>query len=341
MARIGGVYQNGQQINKEFVDEWFDTRKGARWKTPGSPRGRASLAYLGDDPEAYKELYQIKSKDKKSSWKALINLCKILTETPQDQLKENLPAVLDVEGALKFLALENVLINTDGYYTRTSDYYLYQDTDDKFHIIPHDVNESFTESHGRGPRGFGGPRGDRGRRGPGEEERPGRPQRPDEEAEERPGRPPQGEPGERGDRNERPPFGFPPGRGGPETGGVKLDPLVAAKDESKLLVYKLLSVNEWREQYLGYVREIADTWLDWKKLGPIAEELHGLMVEDVKATTRKAASNEAFLASLTKGETPAEEDSGNRRRRRPSMSLKEFADGRRAYLLEYKSTWNE
>ena len=45
----------------------------------------------------------------------------------------------------------------------------------------------------------------------------------------------------------------------PENEGLTLDPLVAAKDESKLLVYKLLGVKEWREQYLGYVREIADT----------------------------------------------------------------------------------
>src|SRR5204863_7101540 len=39
-----GVYVNAQQFNKDFAKEWFDTTKGARWKTPGSPGGRASLA---------------------------------------------------------------------------------------------------------------------------------------------------------------------------------------------------------------------------------------------------------------------------------------------------------
>jgi molybdopterin-biosynthesis enzyme MoeA-like protein len=45
-----GVYVSVQQFNKDFVKEWFETTKGARWKVPGSPGGRGSLAYLGDDP---------------------------------------------------------------------------------------------------------------------------------------------------------------------------------------------------------------------------------------------------------------------------------------------------
>ncbi len=328
-----GVYQNGQQINKEFIDEWFDTRKGARWKTPGSPRGSASLAYLGDDPEEYKDIYEIKSKDKESSWKALIQLCKVLTETPHDELKEKLPPLLDIDGALKFLALENALVNSDGYYTRTSDYYLYQDTDDVFHIIPHDVNETFTRSHGRGggggrgPRGFGPPQ-DRGERGERERGRPeGGPREGDNG-------PPFGGPG-------GPPFGGPGGPGGPE-GSEDLDPLVAAKDESKLLIYKLLGVEEWRRQYLSDVREIAEKWLDWETLGPVAEELHALIADDVNASTRHVSSNEAFQASLTSALDTGDNDAEPRGRRgRPSLSLKQFADERRAYLLKYESTWKD
>jgi hypothetical protein len=50
---------------------------------------------------------------------------------------------LDVEGALRFLALENVFINNDGYWIRASDYNLYQDEKRRFHLLPHDVNETF------------------------------------------------------------------------------------------------------------------------------------------------------------------------------------------------------
>src|SRR5262249_6340307 len=84
---------------------------------------------------------------------------------------------LDVDGALKFLALENVLINNDGYWIRTSDYSLYQDAGGRFHVIPHDSNETFSR-----PESPGGP-GGRGRpgrffacpAGPGQPPEPGAP----------------------------------------------------------------------------------------------------------------------------------------------------------------------
>src|SRR5205085_1208787 len=75
--------------------------------------------------------------------------------------------ILDVDGALWFLALDNGLINDDGYWTRASDYSIYRDPKGKFHIIPHDMNETFALV-----RGFGGP-GGRGSRGPGGHGGPG------------------------------------------------------------------------------------------------------------------------------------------------------------------------
>mgnify|MGYP003628808899 CR=1 FL=1 len=179
------------------------------------------------------------------------------------------------------------------------------------HIIPHDVNETFTQPH---TGGLG--RGRCGRRGPRSEglerERPPRGERPDGE-------------------------GPPRGEGGPQIKGVELAPLIAAKDESKLLLYKLLAFDEWREHYLGYVRDVAATWLDWEKLGSIATDLHTLIAEDVKAGTRKLASTEAFLASLSSDKQAAEDAVGDRRQS-SSISLKKFAADRRAYLLNYKST---
>jgi hypothetical protein len=137
-----GVYLNAQQFNSDFVRDWFKVTRGARWKAPGSPRGQAGLEYLGDDVSAYRRLYEIKTKDDAESWQALIKLTKTLEETPPDRLEAALAPMLDIEGALKFLALEVVMVNSDGYWTRASDYNLYRDTAGRFHIIPHDVNEA-------------------------------------------------------------------------------------------------------------------------------------------------------------------------------------------------------
>ena len=67
--------------------------------------------------------------------------------------------MLDIDGTLKFLALEAVLVNNDGYWVRASDYSIYLDTSGKFHIIPHDANETFATGAGPGGRrgGFPGP----------------------------------------------------------------------------------------------------------------------------------------------------------------------------------------
>ena len=149
-----GVYVNTQQFNKDFLREWFKESKGARWKVPGSPRGRGGLEYLGDDVASYKSTYEIKTDDDAEDWKAFVNLCKVLNTTPANKLEAALDSILDIDGALKFLALDVAFVNSDGYWTRASDFNVYRDPRGKFHILPHDFNEGFGGEAG-GP-GFGG-----------------------------------------------------------------------------------------------------------------------------------------------------------------------------------------
>lgn len=153
-----GIYVNTQQINGDLTKDFFKTSKGARWKVSGSPNGRGGLAYLGDDPAAYKRVYEIKSKDTKESWADLIHLCKVLNQTPPAELEKALAPILDVDGALKFLALDKAAINNDGFWTRASDYSIYEDPNGKFHVIPWDANETFREPEGMGFRGGDVPR---------------------------------------------------------------------------------------------------------------------------------------------------------------------------------------
>jgi hypothetical protein len=151
-----GIYLNAQQFNGDMLRDEFKTTKGARWKAPGSPRGRAGLEYLGEDAAEYKQIYEIKTKDEPESWNALIQLCKVLNQTPPDKLEAALAPLLDIDGALKFLAVEVALVNSDGYWTRASDYNLYRDPKGQFHVLSHDVNEGLGgEGGGRG-FGFGG-----------------------------------------------------------------------------------------------------------------------------------------------------------------------------------------
>lgn len=326
-----GIYSSAQQFNKDFTRESFGSTKGTRWKVSGSPNGRGTLAYLGDKTESYRGIYDIKSKDSTESWKALIRMIRVLNQTPADKLKQELEPLLDVDGALRFLAVENALVNNDGYWIRTSDYALYLDESGRIHVVPHDMNEGFARPGGPGFRG-----------GPGGRPRGGAGGRP-------PGPPPFGVFPSSAGAADGPNGGLPPGPiGSPERPlgesrgdrvnrtetAEDLDPLFAANDASKPLIQKLLAVPEYRERYLGYVRDIAEKWLDWNRLGPIASRLHENILPVVRSDTRKLDSYEEFLSSLGPTDTRKSEAARDRMGfMSPSISIREFAQRRREFLL--------
>ena len=154
-----GVYINLQQYNKDFLAEQFGTKGGVRWKV-GPGRGGA-LTYAGDDPTTYQETYQLKTNNVEDPWQDLIALCKMLDETTSDaELVQNLPALLNIDQVLWQLAVSNVFMDDDGYIHKGGDYAIYQDVNGRFHLVPHDNNESFRFGReGRGGPGGGGPGG--------------------------------------------------------------------------------------------------------------------------------------------------------------------------------------
>ncbi len=288
-----GVYTNVQQFNKEFLKENYGHDQGARWKVSGSPRGGGGLDYRGEDPANYQHPYEQKSGGKKSLAK-LIELCRVLDQTPTERLPAVLEPICDVDELLWFLALDNGLINSDGYWVRASDYSIFLDQDDKFHFIPHDMNEAF---RGAGGPGMGGP-GPGGRGGPGPGGRGG------------PGPGGRGGPGPsgRGFDGDRREGGPPPmNRSAVGSSPVELDPLVGLDDPSKPLRSKVLAVPKYREQYLRNIRELAEKSLDWNSLGPFVTRAASLIDEAVKTETRKLGSYEAFVAATSEAHAESKE----------------------------------
>jgi hypothetical protein len=104
------------------------------------------------------------------------------------------------------------------------------------------------------------------------------------------------------------------GFGGWGGGGTSLDPLALANDSRRPLMSRLLAVPGLRTKYLEIVHDVAQKWLDWERLGPIARRYQALIAADIKADTKKLDSFESFEYGL--------------------KSMENFVTARRAYLLQ-------
>ena len=137
-----GIYVNQQTFSREFLQETFRTSTGTRWKSPNNSTG-GGFSYLGGGIDAYRRWYEIKGADNPAAWRALIQATKILGDTPIDQLPDALPAVMDVDEVLRYLALDVALVNNDGYWRDGSDFNLYLNEKGRFLVTLHDANEGF------------------------------------------------------------------------------------------------------------------------------------------------------------------------------------------------------
>ncbi|HEU4418370.1 MAG TPA: CotH kinase family protein, partial [Planctomycetota bacterium] len=257
---------------------------GDRFKVPPDFSGNGGLRWLGDEPQAYKRNYQLKSNDNEIAWRALVDLCAVLERTATEDLERIVPQHLDVDGMLWFLAVDNALGDDDGYHSRASDYSLYRDPHGRFHAIPRDNNEVLLGARS-GPRG-GDPGAPRGGPGAGPGAGPGG----------RGGPPPDGPPGG--------PGAAPGGRrGGPGPGGAVTSPLQMASREDRPLLRRLLEVPAWKQRYLANLRELATTALSPDVIGARIDRWQTLLEPFVKDDVHSLYGYDAFLRSFAKDET--------------------------------------
>jgi hypothetical protein len=119
-------------------------------------------------------------------------------------------------------------------------------------------------------------------------------------------------------------------------GGDPEDPLAAQDDDRRPLARKLFANPVWKARYLAHVRTLANDWLDWDKLGPVAKDHQALIAEQVAADTRKLYTTEAFESSLESNrENDDEEEEAPRGPFGRPPVLRDFVDERLDYLREH------
>lgn len=154
-----GIYGNVQQLNNDFLKEWFMTNDGSLWRCEdpnstagpggggpggggpggggpggGGPggggaqfgAGTSSINYLGTNLDEYENAYTLKSSTIDDPWTPLMESTNILENTPNNQLEEALKGYLNVDRTLWFLAHEIMFSDDDGYVFKGGmDYFLY------------------------------------------------------------------------------------------------------------------------------------------------------------------------------------------------------------------------
>lgn len=133
-----GLYPSIQQLDNDFIRDWFLSSNGTRWRcekttSGGGPGGGgvfgtgfSTLNYLGQDSTDYKPFYTLKKTSKQTPWEDLKNACDRLNNQPANVLEDSLKNYFDVDKALWFVANEIIFGDDDGYvYKGGMDYYAY------------------------------------------------------------------------------------------------------------------------------------------------------------------------------------------------------------------------
>ena len=157
-----GLFTNTQQINKDFLQEHFADDEGNRYRgdraSSRTPWNDTALTWLGGTLSRYQAAYELKTENgKHAAWTKLIQLTNVLNNTSTPQLPAALPKVLDIDNAMRFIAVANSTCWLDSYLGRTcKNFYLYEDPfHGQFTFQPWDVNNGFGGlTDGLGTRGI-------------------------------------------------------------------------------------------------------------------------------------------------------------------------------------------
>ena len=136
-GELQGLYLAVEAIDDTYLEETYgkNYNSGSLYKMEKG----ASLKYEDDEQYSYAELKKGVD-DEKSGLKKLIKTLNNIS----DVNKGDIESVLDVGSALKYIAANTVLCNYDSYNgNMMQNYYLYQDENGVFSVIPWDFNMSF------------------------------------------------------------------------------------------------------------------------------------------------------------------------------------------------------
>ncbi|MDB4106886.1 CotH kinase family protein [Bacteroidia bacterium] len=136
-----GVYTMCEIVFDTFLKDWFGSKSGNCYKPDGDGAKFASAGFDLDDLEL-KTNEDINDKSDVQEMHDFLHTATRTSDPPK--WRADLESTFDVDGFLKYLAVNNTIQNWDTYGKMTHNYYLYHDpADDLIKWIAWDNNEAF------------------------------------------------------------------------------------------------------------------------------------------------------------------------------------------------------
>ena len=135
-----GLYTIVEQVNKSFLKDRFGSKKGLLMK----PEGIASVEYHGDDWRFYAPLYRPDDEPLLAQSMRVMDFANVVNLSNTKQFRDSISSYLDIDGFLRFIAVNALIVNLDTLLAMPQNYYLHLSKDtNKFVFFPWDLDISF------------------------------------------------------------------------------------------------------------------------------------------------------------------------------------------------------
>jgi putative membrane-bound dehydrogenase-like protein len=135
-----GLYTLVEPVDRAFLKDRFETDKGLLLR----PQGLRGLDFLGDDWARYRGAYRPLAEPTPAEAKRLIEFVRLVQRGSDEQFRKEISAYLDVDEFLRFMAVQALIANADGFFTLAYNYALFLDPNtNRFVFIPGDQELSF------------------------------------------------------------------------------------------------------------------------------------------------------------------------------------------------------
>ncbi len=135
-----GLYTLVEPVDRAFAKDRFHADTGLLVR----PQGLRGLDFLGEDWEKYRGPYRPLSEPSPDEARRLIEFLRLVQQGTDEKFRKEIASYLDVDRFLRFMAVQAMIANADGFFTLSYNYSLFLDPKtNRFVFIPGDQELSF------------------------------------------------------------------------------------------------------------------------------------------------------------------------------------------------------